>query len=172
MENEIQENNIKVYDNRVEVVYTSGGAGCMLIGGGSLLVASLFILLYIVPTSGLVRSFTGIIIGVIGLLFFGTMLLKVLRAVLTGKAVYTVQNGYFKGKNKAVRIDEITDMKWAGSSLKYLAIKTTNKKTIKLSSYNLVPEEKVNKVIEDYVVPYATPEFKENWNKRMSNRGA
>ncbi|WP_226678249.1 DUF5381 family protein [Mesobacillus jeotgali] len=172
MENEIQENNIKVYEDRVEVVYTSGGAGCMLIGGGSLLVASLFILLYIVPTSGLIRSFTGIIIGGIGLLFFGTVVLKVVGALLTGKAIYTVQDGYFKGKNKAVRINEITDMKWAGSSLKYLAIKTTNNKTIKLSSYNLVPEDKVDQVINDYVIPYATPEFKENWNKRMSNRGA
>jgi hypothetical protein len=29
MENEIQENNIKVYEDRVEVVYTSGGVGCL-----------------------------------------------------------------------------------------------------------------------------------------------
>ncbi|WP_226086708.1 DUF5381 family protein [Mesobacillus sp. S13] len=133
---------------------------------------ALFILFYIVPTSGVVRAFIGVIIGGIGFLLISTMLIKVLRAILTGKAVYTVQDGYFKGKNKAVRIDEITDMKWTGSSLKYLAIKTINKKTIKLSSYNLVPVEKVNKVIDDYVIPYAIPEFKQNWNKRMSNRGA
>ncbi|WLR54594.1 DUF5381 family protein [Mesobacillus subterraneus] len=62
-------------------------------------------------------------------------------------------------------------MKWAGSSLKYLAIKTVNKKTVKLSSYNLVPEEKVNQVINDYVIPNATPELKRNWEKRMGNRG-
>ncbi|WP_226646135.1 DUF5381 family protein [Mesobacillus subterraneus] len=172
METEMQENNIKVYDDRVEVVYTSGGVGCLLTGGGIMFLASLFILFYIVPTSGVVKAFIGVIIGGIGFLFISTMLIKVLRAILTGKAVYTVQDGYFKGKNKAVAIKDITDMKWAGSSLKYLAIKTTNKKTIKLSSYNLVPEEKVNQVINDYVVPYATPEFKENWNKRMSNRGA
>lgn len=172
MENEIQENNIKVYDDRVEVVYTSGGVGCLLFSGITMTLAALFILFYIVPDSNIVRAFIGIILGVIGLLFFGTMLFKVLRAVLTGKAVYIVEDGYFKGKNKAVKIDEITDMKWAGTSLKYLEIKTTNKKTIKLSSYNLVPEEKVNQVINDYVIPYATPEFQENWNKRMSNKGA
>jgi hypothetical protein len=172
MENEIQENNIKVYDDRVEVVYNSGGVGCLLTSGITMTLAALFILFYIVPDSNIVRAFIGIIIGVIGLLFFGTMLLKVLRAVLTGKAVYTVQDGYFKGKNKAVRIDEITDMKWAGSSLKYLAIKTTNKKTIKLSSYNLVPEEKVNQMINDYVIPNATPELKRNWEKRFSSKGA
>lgn len=172
MENNIEENNIKVYEDRVEVVYTSGGAGCLLFSGITMTVAALFILFYIVPDSNIVRALIGIVVGVIGLLFFGTMLFKVVKALLTGKAVYTVQNGYFKGKNKAVRIDEITDMKWAGSSLKYLAIKTTTKKTIKLSSYNLVPEEKVNKVINDYVVPYATPEFQRNWEKRNVNKGA
>ncbi len=171
MENKIEENNIKVYDDRVEVVYTSGGAGCMLTGGGIMFLASLFILLYIVPTSGVVRAFIGVIIGGFGALFIGMVLFKVVGALLTGKAIYTVQDGYFKGKNKTVRIDEITDIKWAGNSLKYLAIKTTNKKTIKLSSYNLVPEEKVNQVITEYVVPHATPEFKENWEKRMSNIG-
>lgn len=172
MENKIEENNIKVYDDRVEVVYTSGGVGCLLFSGISMTLTALFILFYIVPDSNIVRAFIGIIIGVIGLLFFGTMLMKVLRAVLTGKAVYTVQDGYFKGKKHAVRISEIKDMRWAGSSLKYLAVKTTNNKTVKLSSYNLVNEEKVNQVITQYVVPYATPEFKENWEKRMSNKGA
>jgi hypothetical protein len=172
MENKIEEHNIKVYDDRVEVVYTSGGAGCMLIGGGIMFLASLFILFYIVPTSGFVRAFIGIIIGGIGGLFITTMLWKVVGAILTGKAVYTVQDGYFKGKKHAVRISEIKDMRWAGSSLKYLAVKTTNNKTVKLSSYNLVNEEKVNQVITQYVVPHATPEFKENWKKRMSNKGA
>jgi hypothetical protein len=172
MENKFEENNIKVYDDRVEVVYTSGGAGCMLTGGGIMFLASLFILFYIVPTSGFVRAFIGIIIGGFGALFIGMVLFKVVGALLTGKAIYTVQDGYFKGKNKAVRIDEITDIKWSGNSLKYLAIKTTNKKTIKLSSYNLVPEEKVNQVITEYVVPHATPEFKENWEKHMINNGA
>lgn len=172
MDNEMQENNIKVYDDRVEVVYTSGGVGCMLTSGITMTLTTLFILFYIVPDSNIVRAFFGIIIGVIGLLFFGTMLLKVLRAVLTGKAVYTVQDGYFKGKNKAVPIHDITDMKWAGSSMKYLAIKTTNNKTIKLSSYNLVPEEKVDQVINDYVIPNATPELKRNWGNRYGNKDA
>ncbi|WP_079508674.1 DUF5381 family protein [Mesobacillus jeotgali] len=172
MENEIQENNIKVYDDRVEVVYTSGGAGCLLTAGGIMFLASLFILFYIVPTSGFVRAFIGIIIGGIGLLFFGTVMLKVVGALLSGKAVFIVQDGYFKGKKKAVRISEIKDMRWAGSSLKYLMIKTTNNKTVKMSSYNLVNEEKVNRVITEYVVPYASLEFQENWKKRMSNKGA
>jgi hypothetical protein len=172
MENKIEEHNIKVYDDRVEVVYTSGGAGCMLTGGGIMFLVALFILFYIVPTSGIVRAFIGTIIGGIGLLFIGTMLFKIIGALLTGKAVYTVQDGYFKGKKEAVRISEIKDMKWAGSSLKYLAIKTTNNKTVKLSSYNLVPEEKVNQVITQFVVPHATPEFQENWEKRMSNKDA
>lgn len=74
--------------------------------------ASLFILFYIVPTSGFVRAFIGVIIGGFGALFIGMVLFKVVGALLTGKAVYTVQDGYFKGKNKAVKIDEITDMKW------------------------------------------------------------
>jgi hypothetical protein len=162
----MEENNIKVFDDKVEVVYTSGGAGCLLFSGGSMTLTGLFILFYIVPDSNIVRGFIGIIIGTIGLLFSGTMFLKVLGAILSGKAVYTVQEGYFEGKKKSVRISEITDMKWAGSSLKYLAVKTTDKKTTKLSSYNLVPVGKVNQVIEEYVVPNATEELKQNWAKR------
>jgi hypothetical protein len=168
----MEENNIKINEDKIEVIYTNGGAGCLLLAGGIMVLTSLFILFYIVPTSGIVRAFIGTIIGGIGLLFIGTMLFKIIGALLTGKAVYTVQDGYFKGKKEAVRISEIIDMKWAGSSLKYLAIKTTNNKTVKLSSYNLVTEEKVNQVITQYVVPHATPEFQENWEKRMSNKGA
>ncbi|WLR54595.1 DUF5381 family protein [Mesobacillus subterraneus] len=104
MENEMQENNIKVYDDRVEVVYTSGGAGCLLTGGGIMFLASLFILFYIVPTSGVVRAFIGVIIGGIGFLFISTMLIKVLRAVLTGKAIYTVRMGILKGKTRQSRL--------------------------------------------------------------------
>jgi len=166
MDNQFNESNIKIYDDKVEVVYTSGGAGCLLFSGGTMTLIALFILFYIVPDSNIVRGIIGIIIGTICLLFSGTMFLKVLAAILSGKAVFTVQDGYFKGKKKAVRISEITDMKWAGSSLKYLAVKTADKKTTKLSSYNLVPVEKVNQVIEEYVVPNATPELKQNLAKR------
>jgi hypothetical protein len=163
MDNKMEERNIKIYDDKVEVHYTSGGAGCLLFAGGTMTLTGLFILFYIVPDSNIVRGFIGIIIGTIALLFSGTMFLKVLSATLSGKAVYAVQEGYFKGKKKAVRISEITDMRWAGTAMKYLVIQTIDKKITKLSSYNLVPVEKVNQVIEEYVVPNATPELKQNW---------
>ena len=59
-----------------------------------------------------------------------------------------------------------------GSSLKYFVVQTTNKKKIKFPTYNLVGEEKVNQVIQEYLVPHATPELKMNWEKRMGNKGA
>lgn len=172
MENKMEENNIKIYNDKVEVVYTSGGAGCLLFSGGIMTLASAFILFYIVPDTSIVRGFLGVIIGGIGLLFFGSMLLRIIGALLTGKAVFTIQDGCFKGKKKSVRISDITDIKWGGKALKYLVISTNDNKKIKLSSYNLVPEEKVNQVIDTYVVPDATPELRENWSKRYGNKGA
>ncbi|WP_226606285.1 DUF5381 family protein [Mesobacillus subterraneus] len=59
-----------------------------------------------------------------------------------------------------------------GRCLKYLVVQTTNKKKIKFPTYNLVGEEKVNQLIQEYLVPHATPELKLNWEKRMDNKGA
>ncbi len=55
--------------------------------------------------------------------------------------------------------------------MKYLAIKTISNEKVKLSTYNLVSEEKVNQLINQYVSPDANPEFKMNWEKQMSNKG-
>lgn len=53
-----------------------------------------------------------------------------------------------------------------------LVVQTTNKKKIKFPTYNLVGEEKVNQVIQEYLLPHATPELKLNLEKRMGNKGA
>jgi hypothetical protein len=89
--------------------------------------------------------------------------------ILSGKSIFTIELGILKGRKKSIPIKEIVDIKWGGSSLRYLAIKTRNNQTIKLSTYNLVSEEKVNQVIEEFVIPEAIPEFKVNWEKRMRN---
>ncbi|WP_413632878.1 DUF5381 family protein [Mesobacillus jeotgali] len=62
-------------------------------------------------------------------------------------------------------------MKWGGSGFKYITITTMNNKKIKLSTYNLVNEQKVHKVLDTYVVPKGTPELKKNWAKRYGGQG-
>lgn len=162
----MENNNIKITNEKVEVVYMPFWAGCMVFIGGLMTIASLFILFYIVPNSSIIRGFFGLIIGIIGTLFCGSILLKVLSVILTGKALFTVEDGNLKGRKKVIPIKEIQDIYWGGASLKYIKVKTLSNKKIKLSTYNLVSEQPVNHVIETYVIPQANPELKSNWEKR------
>ncbi|MBT2681216.1 DUF5381 family protein [Bacillus sp. ISL-35] len=168
----MDEHNIKVTGNRVEVVYTAPGAGCMISSAlfGTLLTG--FVLFVVAPDSGIVRGFLIGIIGIVGLIFSGSILLKLISLILSGKTIFTIESGMLKGRKNSIPINEIDDIKWGGSSLKYLVAQTANKKKIKFPTYNLVGEEKVNQVITDYVIPHASPELKRNWEKHKGNNGA
>jgi hypothetical protein len=163
----MDEHNIKVSEGKVEILYTNPGAGCMVSSAlfGTLL--SAFVLFVVAPDSGFVRGFLSVVIGMIGLIFSSLILLKLISLILSGKTLLTIESGLLKGRKDSVPINEIEDIKWGGSSLKYLVVQTTNKKKIKFPTYNLVGEEKVNQVIQEYLVPHARPELKLNWEKRM-----
>ncbi|WP_449538917.1 DUF5381 family protein [Ferdinandcohnia sp. Marseille-Q9671] len=160
------ENNIKISNDKVEVVFLPLWAGCMVFLSGLMTVAGLFILFYIVPSTSILRGFFGIVIGIIGTFFFGSIFLKILSVVMNGKALFTIENGQLKGRKQAIPIREIKDIYWGGASLKYIMVQTINNKKVKLSTYNLVSEQPVNHVIETYVLPDANPELKNNWAKR------
>lgn len=165
-----EEHNIKVSEGKVEVVYTNPGAGCLVSSALFGTMLSAFVLFVVVPDSGFVRGFFGIIIGMIGLIFTGSILLKLVSVILSGKTLITIESGRLKGRKGSVPINEITEVKWVGSSLKYLVAQTSNKSKIKFPTYNLVGEEKVNQVIKEYVIPHATPDLKLNWEKRMGDK--
>jgi hypothetical protein len=167
----MEEHNIKISEGKVEVQYTPPAAGCMVSSAlfGTLL--SGFVLLIIAPDSGLIRGVFISIFGLVGLVFCGLILLKLISVLIKGRVLFTVKDGMFAGQKISIPINEITDIRWAGSSLKYLSIKTKNKKKVKLSTYNLIDEDKVNKVIDQFVIPNGSQELKENWVKRFgSNR--
>lgn len=167
-----EEHNIKISEGKVEIVYTNPGAGCLVSSALFGTVLSAFVLFVVVPDSGFVRGFIGIIIGTIGLIFTGPILFKLISVILSGKTLITIESGLLKGHKGSVPINEITEIKWGGSSLKYLVAKTTNNSKFKFPTYNLVGEEKVNQVIKEYVVPHATPELKLNWEKYMGDKEA
>ena len=165
------ENNIRITNDKVEVVYMPSWAGCMVIGSGIMTIGGLFTLFYIAPNSGIIRAFFGVIFGFIATIFFGSILLRVVSVLLSGRAVFAVQGGKLKGRKKAIPISEIKDIYWGGaSSIKYILVKTINNKKVKLSTYNLVSEEPVDHVIETYVLPHANQELKSNWNKRKQSQ--
>lgn len=163
------ENNIKITNDKIEVVYLPLWAGCMVFASGLMTIAGIFILFYIVPNTSILRGFFGIVIGIIATLFFGSILLKLLSVMLNGKALFTIEDGYLKGRKKAISIREIKDIYWGGASLKYILVQTLNNKKIKLSTYNLVSQRPVNHVIETYIIPHANPELKSNWGKRKQS---
>ncbi|WP_066315497.1 DUF5381 family protein [Bacillus sp. FJAT-29814] len=166
------ENNLKITDGKVEVVYLKFWAGCMVFSAGLMTLAGLFILFYIVPDSSIVRAFFGILIGIPGTLFFGAKLLQLLSVVLDGKTLLAVENGYLEGKKQRAAINEITDIYWSGLSFKVLIVRTANKKKLKFNTYNLVNENVIEHVVETYVVPHGTPELKTNWENRKLQKSA
>jgi hypothetical protein len=166
----VEEHNIKVSEGKVEIVYTNPGAGCMVSSAlfGTLL--SAFVLFVVAPDTGIVRGFFSVLIGIIGLIFSGAILLKLIGVLMTGKTLFTVENGVLSGRKESIPISEINDIKWGGKSLKYLSVQSVNNKKIKLSTYNLVNEEKVHKVIDQYVVQNGSTELKENWERRYGRK--
>ena len=74
--------------------------------------------------------------------------------------LFTVKDGQLKGRKKAVPIREIKDIYWGSSSFRYITVRTLTNKKINLSTYNLVPEEPINHVIETYVIPQVNMELK------------
>ncbi|WP_462410669.1 DUF5381 family protein [Neobacillus sp. Marseille-QA0830] len=165
-------NNIKVTNGKVEVVYLKFWAGCMVSGIGLMTLASLFILFYIVPHSSISRAIAGIPIGIFGGLFFATKLFQLLSAILHGKVLLTVENGYLESRKKRVAFHEIKDIYWTGLSFKILIVRTLHNKRIKFNTYNLVNEDAIDYVIETYVIPHAAPELKNNWEKRKQKQSA
>ena len=96
----------------------------------------------------------------LGTVCFGSALLKLLSVILSGKALFTVEDGQLKGRKKIVPIREIKDIYLGGSSFTYITVRTLTNKKINLSTYNLVPEEPVNHLIETYVIPQVNMELK------------
>ncbi|MCM3666084.1 YfjD family protein [Mesobacillus subterraneus] len=162
----MEEHNIKILDDKVEVVYTVPGAGCMVSSALFGTFLSGFVLMIVAPDSGLIRGFFIVIAGLVGLLFSGVILLKLIGVLLGGRVLISIEDGKLASQKIIIPIEEITDIEWAGSSLKYLAIKTKSNQKMKLSTYNLVSEDKIQQVIKQYVIPNGNDELKANWEKR------
>ena len=165
----MEEHNIKISEDKMEVVYTPPAAGCIVSSAlvGTLL--SAFVLFIVAPDSGLIRGFFILIVGLVGLLFSGVILLKLIGVLIRGRVLFTIEGGELAGHKIRIPIEEIVDINWAGSSLKYLAIKTKSNKKMKLSTYNLVNEEKIQQVIQQYLIPNGNDELKANWENRYGN---
>ena len=176
MENNTQnnnyENNIRLSDGKVEVIFLPIWAGCLLSAAGVMTLAGILTIFFLIPETGYVRAFLGTFICIFAILFFGYHLLIILSVVMSGNPLFIVENGELKGKKSSVRIDRIKEIKWRGSAMRYLLIRTMDNKKVKLSTYNLVNEETVNLVIDRYVIPHANHEFKVNWEKGREQREA
>ncbi len=173
MENKVPDRyqkTIKVSNGKVEVQFLSSWAGCMVSAAGFMTLAGILSLIYLVPDTGFLRGVIGGFIIIIATLFFGIQLLRILSAIMSGKTVFTVENGELRGKKKSVPILMIKKIEWQRLSIKYILITTMDNKRMKLSTYNLVMEEAVNYVIDHYVVPQGNPEFQMNWERGRKER--
>lgn len=168
------ENNIKEINGEVQVVYTKYGAGCMVFGIGFMALASIFIL-YLIPSMGIARAFIGIPIGIIGTLFFGVCLLKIVNVLLQGEVILKVENGLLKSKKKSVAIKDIKDISYgwhskrlSGKVFRDIIVQTTNNKRIFFSYYNLVGDDVIEYFIENHILPHTNDECRVNFEKKST----
>ncbi|MEH7225795.1 DUF5381 family protein [Bacillus sp. JJ1566] len=161
--------------NGVDLVYKSGGVGCLYMGAGVGLIASL-ILLIIGATLGTFKGFIGIIIGIIGVLFTGGAILRLISVLSKSKVLITIEDGHIVNRKNRVPLSEITDVfygwhteKLSGGVFQNLVVTTTNGKKYYYSYYNLIPDQVLKQLVEEYILPLATLTCKINWEKKRKN---
>lgn len=167
--------NLNTTPKGVQLVYTNYGAGCLLVAGGILALSSLLILFVIVPSVSWVKAFFGIVIGGIGLLFFGGVLLRIITVLLKGRVLIEIEDGYIMNRKQRVPLAAITDLQhgWHSRKLSGMVfedlIVTTTHKTFYFRTYNLLSAAALNQVIEEYILPHATQECRDNWAAKKAN---
>ncbi|WP_166244808.1 DUF5381 family protein [Paenibacillus turpanensis] len=101
---------IKPTPQGAKMEYTNYGAGCMVFAMALLLGASFFCL-YIAAESSFFRALTGILIGTVGVLFFGPIAVKLVLSILGGRVLLEYDGEYLAGrKGVNVRASEIKHM--------------------------------------------------------------
>ncbi|WP_077619292.1 DUF5381 family protein [Bacillus sinesaloumensis] len=159
----------------VDLVYKSGGLGCLYIGVGVGLIASIIVLI-IGATLGTFKGYIGIIIGLIGVLFTGGAILRLASVLSKSKVLLKVEDGYLINSKNRVPLTEITDVyygwhaeKLSGGVFQNLVVTTTNQKKHYYSYYNLIPDHIMKQLVEEYILPHANPTCKMNWEKKRKN---
>ncbi|RFB15026.1 hypothetical protein DZB84_14045 [Bacillus sp. HNG] len=161
--------------NGVDLVYKSGGVGCLYIGAGIGLIASLFVLI-IGTTLGTFKGFIGVIIGLIGVLFTGGAILRLVSVLSKSKVLIKVEDGHLINRKNRIPLTDITDVyygwhaeKLSGGVFQNLVVTTTNEKKYYYSYYNLIPDHIMKQLVEEYILPNANPTCKIKWEQKRKN---
>ncbi|THE14179.1 hypothetical protein E1I69_05035 [Bacillus timonensis] len=161
--------------NGVGLVYKKGGAGCLYMGAGVGLIASIVVLI-IAGTLGTFKGFIGIIIGVIGVLFTGGAILRLVSVLSKSKVLIKVEDGHLINLKNRVPLADITDVfygwhaeKLSGGVFQNLVVTTTNGKKHYYSYYNLIPDHVMKQLVEEYILPNANPTCKSEKKRKNSS---
>lgn len=171
---------VKETDGGVQVTYSSFNMKWMAFGAFLLVAGSLY-LMYSVIDAGVVRGFFNFLIGMVGILFFGGILLRVLTIAWGNKVLFQVTpDGFVTRKGKKIPFADIKSMSigWHSSRLtgmifKDIIIQTNQKSLLKkkayLCTYNLLDDNEIEAVINKYVIPHVNEDCKLAWQQAHSS---
>ncbi|AMA71862.1 DUF5381 family protein [Aneurinibacillus thermoaerophilus] len=165
---------LKKTDHGVQVVYTNMDAGCMTVLPGIMVAVSLLIF-YFLPELGIIKGLIGLIIGIMAFLLFGGILLRILMIIRRKNPVLIeVRDGYLMDRKKKVPISEINEVSFGwnqgrlgGIIFPDLAVQTIHNKRYYFCYYNLISERAIKELVEQYILPFATPQCKSKWEKHF-----
>lgn len=148
---------IKQENNKVELYYHNFNSGCTLFAG-FLLIAMCIAIYFILPNS-IILALLGIVVSIIGLVFFGALIIKTLSVMSKGKTLVTIENNRICNVKHDIPLSDVTAVRfgWQFGVFKCIFLTANNKKTYRFSTYNFVPDIEIELFVDKFIVPLAAP---------------
>jgi hypothetical protein len=156
---------MKETERGIQVIYGEYNVGCMVTAPLMMIVGSL-VLFWIL-------EFKALLVGTIGLVFFGGVLLKIISVLRRKNRILfeIVQDGivYKNRKVDFLQLAEISigyhNHRLIGLVFPDIIIRTATNQSHYISTYNLVDLNELEKIVSTYIIPYSTIECQEAWQK-------
>lgn len=160
---------IKKDNNKVVLYYHNFNSGCALFAG-FLLIAMCIAIFFILPNS-IILAFLGIVISIIGLVFFGALIIKILSVMSKGKTLVTIENNRIRNLNHDIPLSDVTSVRfgWQFGVFKCIFLTANNKKTYRFSTYNFVPDTEIELFVDKFIVPLAAPNVVVEGREKLSH---
>ncbi|MBB3110994.1 hypothetical protein FHS18_003062 [Paenibacillus phyllosphaerae] len=156
-------------ESGIEVIPAKFDAGCF-VSVCVLMLAGAAVLLYFAKDMFILKGILYGIVGVIGALFFGGALLKVLSVVRSKEPLFEVRSGYLQNKRKKVALTDIDELTYgwhtdrpSGMVFQALVVRTVRNNRYYFSTYNMVSQQEIDLVVRQHILPYATAACRESW---------
>lgn len=161
--------NLRETERGIEVVPSRYEAGCFIMGAGFMLGASAVLLVF-GQDLVVIKDVLAMLVGLAGVVFFGTALLKVLSKLWSRHPLFEVRGGYLQNRVRKVPLADIDELVFgwhsyapSGMVFEDLVVRTIQNKRYFFPTYNLVSAPEIDKLVRTHILPYATTACREKW---------